>query len=135
GRVLRPAGGRSQAGRVPAAGGARLLAPPGRLRDPAVRRAVRRVPDRLDRLRAAGHPGHAGRGRVLLRVRPDGPVDDPGRLQHDRHHHQLPSPRDAVEPTPDVRLVDVHGLVPAGPGGTRTRGRVLHGADGPDLPD
>ena len=125
--VLRPAADRVQAGRVPAARGARLLAHPGRLRDPAVRRAVRRVPDRLDRLRAAGHPGYAGRGRVLLRVRPDGHLDDPGRLQHDRHHHQLPGARHAVEPAPDVRLVDVHGLVPPGPGGARAGGRVLHG--------
>ena len=36
---------------------------------------------------------------------------------------------------PDVRVVDVHGLVPPGPGGAGAGGRVLHGADGPDLPD
>ena len=29
--------------------------------------------------------GTAGHGRLLLRVRPDGYLDDPGRLQHDRH--------------------------------------------------
>ena len=96
--VLRPAADRLQAGRVPAAGGARLLAHPGRLRHPAVRRADGRIPHRLDRVRAAGHPGHAGHGRLLLRVRPDGHLDDPGRLQHDRHHHQLPGPRHALEP-------------------------------------
>ena len=61
--VLRAAADRVQAGRVPAARGARLLAHPGRLRHPAVRRAVRRVPHRLDRVRAAGPPGHS-RGRT-----------------------------------------------------------------------
>ena len=133
--VLRPAADRVQAGRVPAARGPRLLAHPGRLRHPAFRHPVRRVPDRLDRLRAAGHPGDAGHGRVLLRVRPDGHLDDPGRLQHDRHRHQLPGARHALEPAPDVRLVDVHGLVPPGAGGAGAGGRVLHGAHGPDLPD
>ena len=96
--VLWPAADRVQAGRVPADRGPRLLAHPGLLRDPAFRHLVRRVPDRLDRLRTAGHPGWTGHGRVLLRVRPDGDLDDPGRLQHDRHHHQLPGPRHALEP-------------------------------------
>ena len=58
--VLRPAADRVQAGGVPAARGPRLLAHPGRLRHPAVRHPVRRVPDRLDRVRAAGHPGDDG---------------------------------------------------------------------------
>ena len=63
--VLRPAADRVQASGVPAARGPRLLAHPGRLRHPAVRPPVRRVPDRLDRLRAAGHPGD---GRAWTRT-------------------------------------------------------------------
>src|ERR1700732_4314167 len=101
----------------------------------AAPRAFRRVPHRRDRIRAAGHPGPVGGGRVLLRVRPDGHLDDPGRLQHDRHRHQLPRPWHALEPAADVRLVDVHGVVPAGAGGAGAGRRVLHGPDRPDLPD
>ncbi len=134
--VLRAAADRVQAGRVPPARGARLLAHPGRLRHPAVRRAVRRVPHRLDRVRAAGSPGHVGGGRLLLRVRPDGHLDDPGRLQHDRHDHQLPGPRHALEQAPDVRLVHVHRVVPAGAGGPGAGRGVLHGprSTGPSRP-
>ncbi len=66
--VLRPAADRVQAGGVPAARGARVLAHARRLRHPAVRPPVRRVPDRLDRVRAAGHPGRP-RARTLTSSR------------------------------------------------------------------
>ena len=70
--------------------------------------AARRVPDRLDRVRAAVHPGRRGHGRLRGRVRPDGHLDHPGRLQHHRHDHLLPGARHALEPAADVRLVDAH---------------------------
>ena len=40
--------------------------------------------------------------------------------------HQLPGARHAVEPPADVRLVDVHGVVPAGAGRAGADRRVLH---------
>ena len=96
----------SQAGRVPADRGAVLLAHPVRLPDPAVQLPGRRLPDRLDRLRAAVDPGRRGHGRLRVRVRPDGHLDHPGRLQHHRHGHLLPRARHALGPAADVRLVD-----------------------------
>ena len=89
---------RLEAGRVPAARGAVLLAHPVRLRDPAVQLPARRLPDRLDRLRAAVDPGGRGHGLVRVRVRPDGHLDHPGRVQHHRHDHLLPGARHALEP-------------------------------------
>ena len=60
---------RLQADGVPADRGAVVLADPGGVRRPAVQRADRRVPDRLDRLRAAVHPGPRGHGRLRRRLR------------------------------------------------------------------
>ena len=107
---------RVQADGVPAAGGAGVLAHPGGVHHPAVQRAARRVPHRLDRLRAAERAGHRGHGRLRGGLRPDGDLGHPGRVQHHRDRDQLPGARHAVEQAADVRLVHGHRLVPDGAG-------------------
>ena len=126
---------RLEAGRVPAARGAVLLAHPVRLRDPAVQLPARRVPDRLDRLRAAVHPGGRGHGRVRVRVRPDGHLDHPGRLQHHRHDHLLPGARHALVPAADVRLGDAHHRLPVRAGRPGAGRRHVHDHHRPDGAD
>ena len=91
---------RVQADGVPADRGAVLLADPGGLHRAAVRTDVRRVPVRLDRVRPAVGTGYAGRRRLRGRVRDHGTLADPARLQHHRHRHLLPGPRNALEPGP-----------------------------------
>ena len=95
----------------------------------------RRVPDRLDRLRAAVHPGRRGHGRVRGRVRPDGRLDHPGRLQHHRHDHLLPGARHALVPAADVRLGDAHHRLPARAGRAGARRRHVHDHHRPDGAD
>src|SRR5450755_86235 len=68
---------RVQADGVPADRGAVLLADPGGLHRAAVRPDVRRVPVRLDRVRAAFGPGYAGRRRLRRRIRDHGNLADP----------------------------------------------------------
>ncbi len=93
-----PAHDRVQAGGVPPDRGAVVLAHPVRVPHLAVRPAAGRVPVRLDRLRAAVHPVHR-RGRLLRdRVRPDGHLDHPGRVQHHHHGDLLPGAGNALEP-------------------------------------
>ena len=127
---------RLEAGRVPEDRGAVLLAHPLRLPDPAVQLPARRVPDRLDRLRAAVDPGGRGHGLVRGRVRPDGHLDHPGRVQHRGHDHLLPGAGHALVPAADVRLGDAHHRLPARAGRPGAGRRHVHdhhrphGADG-----
>ncbi len=53
---------------------------------------LRRVPDRLDRLRTAADPGRRGHDVLPGRLRGDRSRHDGRRLQPGRHHHQLPGP-------------------------------------------
>ena len=57
--------------------------------DPRLDDLLRRLPDRLDRLRAAQRPGEHGDGLLHLLLRPGRRLDDPARAEHDRHdrHH------------------------------------------------
>ena len=117
---------RLEAGRVPEDRGAVLLAHPLRLPDPAVELPAGRVPDRLDRLRAAVDPGRRGHGLVRGRVRPDGHLDHPGRVQHRGHDHLLPGAGHALVPAADVRLGDAHHRLPARAGGPGAGRRHVH---------
>ena len=127
---------RLEEGRVPEDRGAVLLAHPLRLPDPAVQLPARRVPDRLDRLRAAVDPGRRGHGLVRGRVRPDGHLDHPGRVQHRGHDHLLPGAGHALVPAADVRLGDADHRLPARAGRPGAGRRHVHdhhrphGADG-----
>ena len=76
----------------------------GRLSGHRERALLRRVPDRVDRLRAAADPGGGGDGLLSGGLRGHRDRHDHGRLQPGRHHHQLPGARHDLGPAADLRL-------------------------------
>ncbi len=78
---------------LPAHRGLLLLDLHGGLPGHRERALLRRLPDRLDRLRAPADAGGRRDGFVPRRVRGDRHRHDPGRLQPGRHDHQLPGAR------------------------------------------
>ena len=103
-QLARPAHDRLAPHGVPARRGLLVLDLRGRVpRDP-VRAVPRRVPDRLDRVRAAADPGVRGDGRLPRRLRDHRHRHDRGGLQPRRDDHQLPRAGHDLEPGPDLRL-------------------------------
>ncbi len=86
--LLPAADDRGAAPGLPAYRGAHLLAADGGRPDPQLDRLLRRLPDRLDGVRAAERPGEHGHGRLHRLLRPRRDLDDAARLQHagDRVH-------------------------------------------------
>ena len=84
-QLLRPADDRREADGLPADRGAHLLAPDGGRRDLRLDDLLRRLPDRLDGLRAAQRPGELRLRLLHLLLRAGRPLDDPARAQPDRH--------------------------------------------------
>ena len=68
------------------------------------RTVLRRLPDRVDRLRPPADAGLRRDGLLSGRLRGHRHRHDPGRLQPRLHHHQLPGARHDVEPTAHLRL-------------------------------
>ena len=90
------------------------------------RAVLRRVPDRVDRLRPAADAGGGRDGLLSGRLRRDRDRHDPGRLQPGRHHHQLPGARHDLGPGADLRLGHPGHHRPAHPGhADPRRGRPL----------
>ena len=130
-----PADDRLQEGRLPAAGSPVVLADPGRVPGLAVGDPARRLPHGLDRLPDTVRPGHLRRRRLRVRVRPDGPVDDPGRLQHLDHGDLLPGAWHALGPAADVRLGNPGHRGDDGAGRADPGRRHVHDHHRPDRAD
>src|SRR5512133_910477 len=103
-QLLRPADDRREANGLPADRVAHLLAADGCRNDPGQRRLLRRLPNRLDRLRAAQRPGEHGVRLIHLLLRPGGDLDDPSRGQPDRHDRDDASTRADLGTAADLLL-------------------------------
>ena len=103
-QLLRPADDRRAADGLPADRGAHLLAADGGRGDLHLDDLLRRLPDRLDGLRAAQRPGELRLRLLHLLLRPGRSLDDPARAQPDRHDRDHARAGADLEPPADLLL-------------------------------
>jgi len=108
-----------------------LLARAGGGADPAVGDRLRRLPHRLDRLRAAEQRGRRRHGRLHHGVRAHRPLDDDRGREHARDGAHDARPRAHVEPAADLRLGGAVHLRADGPRGAGAVRDARHGRPGP----
>ena len=126
-QLLRAADDRRPADGLPADRVADLLAADGGRDDPDDDPLLRRLPDRLDRLRAAQRPGQLRLRLLHLLLRPGRDLDDPAGRQHDHHDRQHARPRADLAPAADLLL---GGAQHRHPDGARGAGPDRRAADG-----
>ncbi len=99
------------------------------------RAVLRRLPDRLDRVRPIADAGLRRDGLLSGRLRGHRDRHDPGRLQHCVHHHQLPRAGHDMEPGAHLRLGRPGDDGTAHPGDADPRGGRAVRDIGPDRTD
>ena len=130
-QLLRPADDRGAPDGLPPDRVAHVLAPDGRRRHPDDDDLLRRLPDRLDRLRAVERPGQRRHGRLHRLLRPRRDLDAPARAEHDRHDRDDAGPGADVVAAADLLLGrPLHGR----PDGPRRPGAPGSARDGPPRP-
>ena len=130
--LLHPDHDRRPADGLPTDRGAHVLAPDGGRRGPDDDDLLRRLPDRLDGLRAALHPGQPGLRQLRPLLRPRRRLDDAARPEHDRHDPDDARARPDVDAAADLRLGRPLDLRADGAGGA---GADLDTRDGGARPD
>ncbi len=126
-QLLRAADDRRPPDGLPADRGADLLAADGRRLHPHLDDLLRRLPDRLDRLRAAQRPGRDGDGLLHHVLRAGRHLDVPARAEHDRDDHHDARARADLVAAADLRLV---GARDVGADGARGADADRDAADG-----